>query len=260
MERIEVAEMSLDIEVQGSGPSLLYLHPEHYAHLHDPFVATLAQRWKVYAPRHPGFDGRPPPRDFRRVDDLVYLYLDLLDQLGLESVAVLGASFGGWIALEMAVRNDARLSALGLIAPLGVKVGGRNDRGFADLSALPDDAAARCLFAGPPPDLGAFSGDQLTAVARDRQYLAYYAWKPYLHNPALARWLHRVTVPVHLLWGDRDGYADPGLGKQLAERMPGARLDILPGAGHYPQIECPDDTVAILGAGPCGRGAATTGA
>lgn len=251
METIDLAGVQLDLTVQGSGPPMLYLHPEHHVHLHAPFIEALAERWTVYAPRHPGFDGRRPPSDFRRVDDLAYLYLDLLERLGLESVAVLGASFGGWIALEMAVRDSARLNALGLIAPLGVKVGGREQRGFTDLSALPEDAAARCLFAGTPPDMARFSEDEVIAVARDRQYLAYYAWKPYLHNPALARWLHRVTVPTHLLWGAQDGYAAPALGEQLAARIPQTRLDILPGAGHYPQIECPAETVAALAAGPC---------
>lgn len=249
-ETIDLAGVQLDLTVQGSGPPMLYLHPEHYAALHSPFVAQLAQRWTVYAPCHPGFDGRHPPDGFRRVDDLAYLYLDLLERLDLNSAAVLGASFGGWIALEMAVRNDARLGAVGLIAPLGVKFGGRDERSFTDLSALPEDEAARCLFAGLPPDLGTFSSDELIAVARDRQYLAYYAWKPYLHNPTLARWLHRVTVPTHLLWGAADGYAAPTLGEQLAERIPNARLDILPGAGHYPQIECPDETLAALVADP----------
>lgn len=249
-ETIDLAGVQLDLTVQGSGPPLLYLHPEHYTHLHAPFVERLAERWTVYAPRHPGFDGRQPPRDFRRTDDLAYLYLDLLERLDLNSVAVLGASFGGWIALEIAIRDCARLRALSLIAPLGVKFGGRDERGFTDLSALPEDEAARCLFAGPPPDFGTFSSDDLIAVARDRQYLAYYTWKPYLHNPALARWLHRVTVPTHLLWGADDGYAAPALGKLLAERIPHARLDVLHGAGHYPQIECLDETIAAIVAGP----------
>ncbi len=259
METIDLAGVQLDLDVQGSGPPMLYLHPEHYAHLHAPFVDRLAERWTLYAPRHPGFDGRTPPSDFRRVDDLAYLYLDLLDHLGLESVALLGASFGGWIALEMAVRSSARLKALGLIAPLGVKFGGRSARGFTDLSALPEADAAHCLFAGPTPDHAIFSDAEMIAVARDRQYLAYYAWKPYLHNPALARWLHRVAAPVHLLWGAQDGYADPALGGALAERMPAARLEILPGAGHYPQIERPDDTLAALAAGPCATVAPNSG-
>ena len=122
MERIELSGITLDVEIAGKGPPLLWLHPEHYGHLHRPFLDRLAARWTVHTPRHPGFDGRRPPEDFRRTDDIAYLYLDLLDRLGLESVTLVGASFGGWIALEMAVRNSARLNALGLIAPLGERV------------------------------------------------------------------------------------------------------------------------------------------
>lgn len=251
MERIDVAGIALDMEVLGSGPPLLYLHPEHYRWLHDNFVAELAKCWTVHAPHHPGFDGRQPPREFRRVDDLAYLYLDLIEQLGLNEVTLLGASFGGWLGLEMAVRDRSRLRALGLIAPMGAKLGGRGDRDFADLSALPDEDAARALFAGAPPDLGTFSVEELTAVARDRQYLAYYAWKPYLHNPSLARWLHRVALPAHLIWGAEDGFVTPEYGKRLAECIPGSHFDIVSGAGHYPQIERVDETVALLNAGPC---------
>lgn len=254
MEQIDVSGIALDMEVQGSGPPLLYLHPEHYWHLHAPFVAKLAEHWTVHAPRHPGFDGRRPPTSFRRIEDLAYLYLDLLEQFDLNEVTLVGASFGGWIGLEMAVRDRTRLRGLGLIAPFGAKFGGRDDRDFADLSALPAEEAARALFAGTPPDLGTFSDGDLTAVARDRQFTAYYAWKPYLHNPSLARWLHRVAVPTHLIWGVEDGFVTTGYGKRLAERIPGARLDIVSGAGHYPQIERLDETVALLTGGPCAVG------
>ena len=251
MEHFEIAGVDLGVDVIGDGPPLLYLHPEHYWQCHKPFVAKLAERWTVYAPRHPGFDGRRPPAEFRKVGDIAYLYHDLLERLDLESVVLLGASFGGWIALEMAVRDRARLRALGLIAPLGVKLGGRDDRDFADLSALPDDQAASCLFTGVQPDLGAFSEEELIAVARDRQFLAYFGWKPYLHNPSLALWLHRVTMPVHLIWGAVDGFTALALGEGLLQRLPDARIDIVDGAGHYPQIECLDETIAALAAGPC---------
>jgi len=248
MDQIDVAGIEIDLEVQGEGPPLLYLHPEHYAHLHEPFVAALAANRKVYAPRHPGFDGRRPPRDFRRVDDIAYLYLDLLEQLDLSDVTILGASFGGWIGLEMAVRNTGRLAGLSLIAPLGVKLSGHDTRDFADLAALPDDQAMAALFAGEGADLGTFSDAQLVEVAQDRQYLAYYAWKPYLHNPSLARWLHRVDVPVRLFWGEADGFVTADYGNRLAAKIPGAEMTLIAGAGHYPQIEKLDETVAAVAA------------
>ena len=103
--KIKVSGIEIDIDILGEGPPLLYLHPEHYMHLHEPFIAKLAQYWKVFKPRHPGFDGRKPPKRFRCVGDLAYLYLDLIEQLELQQVVLLGASFGGWIGIEIAIRD-----------------------------------------------------------------------------------------------------------------------------------------------------------
>ena len=167
MKRISVAGIELDIDIRGNGPPMLYLHPEHYHHLHEPFINKLAEHWRVFVPRHPGFDGRWPPSQFQNVGDLSYLYLDLLDQIDLVEVTLLGASFGGWISLEMAVRNTTRLKSLELIAPLGVKLGDREKFDFADLSALPDDEVASALFSETIVDLGKFNETQLLGVAQD---------------------------------------------------------------------------------------------
>ncbi len=65
----------------------------------------LASDARVLAPTHPGFGRAPAPRELTTVDDLAYLYLDLLDTLDLRDVVVVGVSFGGWIAAEMAVKS-----------------------------------------------------------------------------------------------------------------------------------------------------------
>ena len=246
MKRISVSGNELDIDIRGNGPPMLYLHPEHYAHLHEPFINKLAEHWRVFVPRHPGFDGRQPPSQFRNVGDLSYLYLDLLDQIDLVEVTLLGASFGGWIGLEMAVRNTTRLKSLELIAPLGIKLGGREKFDFVDLSALPDDEVASALFSETFVDLGKFNETQLLGIAQDRQFLAYYGWKPHLHNPSLAYWLHRINVPTRLIWGGNDGYVKSDYGECLAERMRDVEFCTIPGAGHYPQIEKLDETISTL--------------
>ena len=251
MKEIKVAGITLDVDITGEGPPLLYLPAESFGPLHAPFLAGLSERWKVHAPRHPGFDGRTPPDDFRRVEDLVYLYLDLLDTLDLDRPVLLGASFGGWIAMEMAVRADDRLSALGLIAPVGAKLGNREERDFADIFAAAEHKNLKILFAGNAPDYGSFSDDEMTDAGRGKQYLAYYGWKPYLHNPSLARWLHRIKVPTHIIWGDTDGFVATDYGSRLADRIPVAKLDVVSGAGHYPQIEKTAETVGLLTNGPC---------
>ena len=253
MEQISLTGIKLDFDKTGNGPPLLYLHSEHYFHLQASFIKRLSENWTVYVPRHPGFDGRQPPPEFRRIDDLTYLYLDLIDNLALDEITLLGSSFGGWIALEIAVRNCSRLGALCLLSPVGAKLSDCAERDFADLWTFSEEDSAAALFAQKAPNFKDFNDDEMTATARDRQFVAYYGWKPYLHSLSLARWLHRISVPAHLIWGAGDGFTTPEYGKKLSKLIPDATLDILPNAGHYPQLEQLEKTIETILAGPCGN-------
>src|SRR4029077_19430613 len=106
MERIEIADISVEALIAGSGPPLVFLHGGDYVAQNRPFLDRLAQRWRVVAPRHPGFGTTPRPAWFRTVHDIAYLYLDLLDRLALSDTLIVGSSFGGWLALEIAVRSE----------------------------------------------------------------------------------------------------------------------------------------------------------
>ena len=253
MEQLSLTGIELDFDKIGNGPPLLYLHSEHYFHLQASFIEGLAEDWTVYVPRHPGFDGRQPPSEFRRIEDLTYLYLDLIDHLALDEITLLGSSFGGWIALEIAVRNCSRLKGLCLLSPVGVKLSDRAERDFADLWTYSEEDSAEALFAQKAPNFEDFTADEMTATARDRQFMAYYGWKPYLHSLSLARWLHRISLPTQLIWGAKDGFTSPNYGKRLSALIPDAKLDILPNAGHYPQLEQLEKTIALISTGPCGN-------
>ena len=251
LETLDVGGVPVEVRTEGSGPPLLYLHAEQYVEQASPYLAALAKRWTVIAPRHPGYGATPVPADFRSVDDLAYLYLDLLDRLGHERVVLVGASLGGWTALEMCVRNHARMSKLVLVSSVGVKLSGREERDFADLFYLPDIQAFPLLFADPErhaPDYASLSVAQLEGLARERQMLAHYGWRPYLHNPGLKRWLHRVGVPTLVLWGEADGFATPAYGRSLASALPAAQFTLVPEAGHYPEIEQPDAVIRAIDA------------
>jgi pimeloyl-ACP methyl ester carboxylesterase len=240
MERHEIGGLAVDVHVAGTGPTLLYLHAEHFFKASRPFLDGLARDFRVIVPRHPGFDGRTPPADFRSVDDLAYLYLELLERMGLDDAFLVGASLGGWIATEMAVRSTARVGRLALVGPLGVKLGGPEERSFADLFAADEATVRRLLFRDPErfaPRYADLDDAEMEAIARDRQYAAWYGWSPYMHNPALGRWLHRVRVPALVLSGAHDGFAPPAHGEALARLLPQASFQAIAGAGHYPQIE-----------------------
>src|SRR5260370_17834519 len=73
----------------------------------------------------------------------------MIDGLDLHDALLVGSSFGGWVALEMAVRSEARLGRLVLIDSLGVKFGGREERDIADIYALPAEEVLRRTFVDP---------------------------------------------------------------------------------------------------------------
>ena len=248
MDSITIGEASIELDRTGSGPPLLFLHGEDYFAQHRPFLDRLARRWRVIVPRHPGFGGTKRPGWFRQVGDIAYLYLDLLDKEGLDDALVVGASFGGWVALEMAVRSSARIGRLVLLGSLGVKFSGREERDITDLLALSADEVARHVFADPrhAPDYNTLGEADLVMVAADRESAVLYGWRPYMHNPALVHWLHRVSAPTLVLSGDKDRVTAPAYGERLAAAIPGARFQTVAGAGHYPQIEQTEAVAAAI--------------
>lgn len=248
MEPIDVAGIAIETLVQGKGPPLLFLHGGDYWAQNRRFLDRLARGFRVIAPRQPGFGKTPRPQWMRTVGDVAYLYLDLIENLALDDVTLVGSSFGGWLALEMAVRSTARLGRVVLIDSLGLKFGGRDEVEIADIVALPADEAVRRTFADPSnaPDYAALDDAAVEEVARDREAAVLYGWRPYMHNPSLRHWLHRVDVPALVVWGEADRITKPAYGAHLTQRLQNARFAPIAGAGHYPQIEQPETVAAAI--------------
>lgn len=234
----------LDVEVRrkGRGPALLVLHGGGGPITGFPFADRLAERFELIEPVHPGFAGTPMPEQFDGLEDLVYLYLDLLDALQLKDTTVLGTSLGGWTAAEIAVRNTSRIGRLILVDAVGVKIGGREERDIVDLFATSQPELNRLMWHNPAlaPDLSKLSVDQMKVVAGNQVALALYGWDPYMHNPKLKGRLHRVNVPTLVMWGASDGLVKPSYGRAYAELIPGARFVQIEQAGHAPHVEQPE--------------------
>jgi pimeloyl-ACP methyl ester carboxylesterase len=249
MERIDINGRSVETFVAGSGPTLLFLHPEDYFAQHLPWLEQLSRHFRVIAPRHPGFGQTPLPDGYRTIDDLAYHTLDLIDAMNLRDVTLVGASMGGWIALETCVRSTQHIARLGLLAPIGVKFGGRLDRDFADIYALPTQDVTRLLFHDPVkylPDYSDISDEAALEIARDRQSAGYFLWKPFMHSPALRKWLPRIGVPTLVISGAQDGFVVQDHAAKLAAALPFGRTLAIGQAGHYPQIEQADATAAAI--------------
>jgi pimeloyl-ACP methyl ester carboxylesterase len=256
--QITVSGVSLEIEERGQGRPILFLHPGEGLQPNRPWLDALATGHRVIAPHHPGFGGSALPDWVGTVDDLAYLYLDLAAQLRLDGAVLAGACFGGWIAAEMAVRNTARFAGLLLAAPLGIKAGGVLDRDIIDMHAIPRAEFMRLAWADPAKgeiDYTKLPDTELAGIARGRESLAVFGWKPYMHNPRLRRWLHRIDRPTLLLWGEQDAIVTPAYGEGWRQEIPGATIDIIPKAGHFPHWEQPEAFVERLSAFVDGHGA-----
>src|SRR5438477_13078881 len=109
---IEVDGCRLNLRRGGSGEPLLYLHGASGAPAVLPFMEKLAQRFDVLVPEHPGYGLSDEPEWLENIHDAAYFYLDFLKYQKLQGVTLVGSSMGGWIAVEMAVRDTSRIKSL----------------------------------------------------------------------------------------------------------------------------------------------------
>jgi pimeloyl-ACP methyl ester carboxylesterase len=242
-------ELKLEIERRGNGPPLLLLPGEEPLEREAPFLDELTKSYEVIIPSPPGFGRSTRPDWVSGPDDIAYMMLDLVDDLGLRTIPVVGFSFGGWIAAEMATKDDGFISKLVLVDPYGVKTGKPTDREIADVWLLGADEVMARKWHEPDKgkrDFKSMPEDKLTIIARERETFARFGWEPYLHNPKLQHRLHRIKVPTLLIWGEHDGIVTPAYGEAYRKLIPDARLALIPQAGHLPQIEQPQAFLAEL--------------
>lgn len=235
----------LAVEAVGSGRPVLLLHggagPGSVAGFGNALAAAGAH---ALTPTHPGFDGTPRPERLDSVDDLAALYRDLLDHLDLSDVVVVGSSVGGWIAARLALLGTPRVTGLVLVGAVGIEVPGHP---VTDVAGLDPARLAELAF----HDAEAFRIDpaqldeaQRAATVANLATLSTYAGD--MTDPGLRRDLRGITVPTVVAWGVSDGIVDPGYGRAYADAIPGSRFVLLSGSGHLPQIEQPDEMLAVV--------------
>ena len=225
----------------GAGPALLFLHGAGGAGRWLPFQERLAKSFSVYFPSHPGHGGSPDAPWIEHISDLAFHYLDLLDELGLDRVHLVGASFGGWIGAELATMASHRLSSLVLIDPVGIKVDGWI---YPFLFGMDVPEVVATVFHNPMAALALAPPDQsvetLALQYRQGAALARVSWNPYLYDPLLRRRLARITAPTLVCWGAHDRLAPlVPCGETWTKEIPGARLQVFADSGHVPHLEEP---------------------
>jgi len=243
-------QVQTQVLVAGSGPPLVFFHGP-WGLAWDAFLDALAERFTVYAPHHPGTTPGDPDgvRALDTVWDLVLYSYELFDALGLEAPVVVGHSFGGMVAAEVAATAPGRVRRLVLISPLGLW---RDDAPVRNWMALKPDALAAAAFADPRGPLvaqvlGGASDEGVDERIRRTWALACsgkFTWP--IPDRGLSKRLHRVSAPTLIVWGRQDGLAPPIYAEEFAQRIRGARAEVVDGAAHHPHLERLDPVAPLV--------------
>jgi pimeloyl-ACP methyl ester carboxylesterase len=254
-EYLEFPDGRVHLLRSGAGEPLLFLHAAGGAGQWLEFHELLARRFEVFAPDHPGFGGSDelpcfsstwlclagavPASSSRRAE--------VVDRLGLDRPHVVGASFGGWIAAELAVAAPHAIGSLVLLSAAGLRL---PDHPVTDLFLLTPPQLADTLYHDPAkaaaflpaePDI-----DMVLAAYRDATAAARFSWTPFMCNPKLERRLPRITAPTLVAWPDDDKLIPVAHGQRYAERIPGARFTVVPDCGHAMYFERPEEFAQIV--------------
>jgi len=209
-----------------------------------PFMEKLAQRFEVLVPEHPGYGQSDEPEWLENIHDMAYFYLDFIQQLGLSKICLVGSSMGGWIAMEMAVRSTARLKSLVLVSPAGVATPAAQP---ADIFLMPPEVLIKNLFFDEKLAAARLAQPEDVDVSlKNRHTTARLAWEPRLHDPFLPKWLHRIDVPVKIVWGKQDRILPVELVPEYKKLLPQAQIFVLENCGHLPHAEKVDEFVDIV--------------
>lgn len=231
----------------GSGQPILLLHGGGGPRTVAAFAEALAaaRPAHVVTPVHPGFNGTPRPKGLDDIPGLARHYVDLLDELDLSGVTVIGNSIGGWIAAEMAIAGSSRVAGYVIVDAVGLEVA---DHPVADFFSLTMPQVAELSYYEPEKfaiDVATLPPPAQAAMAANRSTLELYAGGT-MQDSTLAGRLASVDARTLVVWGEADRIADPVYGAAYAAAIPGACFEQLPHTGHLPQLETPDAVIDLV--------------
>jgi pimeloyl-ACP methyl ester carboxylesterase len=244
--------LKMRVKVAGAGEPLLYLHPSAGLGW-DPFLSYLAEHFTVYAPEFPGTSVGDPYaiHSIHSLSDVVLLYEEVVESLGLNKPVLVGQSFGGMLAAELAAAFPDLASRVVLLDPIGLW---REDLPVADWISIPPEQLPPLLFHDPSspaaqsmlalPEDPNIAASAIAARVWAFGCTAKFAWP--IPDRGLSARLHRVRVPVLLVWGRNDKLAPVGYVEEWRLRLSDCKAAVIDNCGHIPQVEQLSKTIAAV--------------
>lgn len=231
-------ESQLEIHTLGSGPNVVVL-PGFVTNDMTPGLTKLATKTTLHLVELPGFGHTSIPGNIRTPLDIACMVKDTLRAHGLLTASLVGQSFGGWVAAELA--GIAPVNRLVLIDPFGLRIVGEPRVDMFDMTreqvldlVYGDRSKAPTTWTSPSERAG------YAAVAR-------FAWNPYLCDLSLPNRLEQLDVPTMVVWGSDDRVVPVTHAALFGDLIRSSRVEILPNSGHDPSCDQPEKFAQIVG-------------
>jgi pimeloyl-ACP methyl ester carboxylesterase/mannose-6-phosphate isomerase-like protein (cupin superfamily) len=212
-------------------------------------LLSASEPARVIIPVHPGFDGTERPAGLTSIASLAAIYAQLLRDLGLTHVCVVGNSVGGWIAAELALAEsaapDRRVSSVVLVDAAGLAI---DAAPIPDFFSLTLDQVFDLSYFNPDKfriDPAALPAERQAAQAGNRAALLLYAGTA-MGDRTLEGRLPAISIPTLVVWGAADRMIPVEHGHAYAGAIPGAQFRLISEAGHLPQLEQPAELLATV--------------
>lgn len=202
-------------------------------------MPLLAHHTRCVAPDLPGHgDSADIPAD-AAVPDMPHVLVAVAEACGMPVFDLIGASRGGGFALALAARFPAHVRRLVLVGATGMP------------ARLLPTGALRARYDELVYDRDvmnlvrtSFAADGARAVNYERRRAT--ALTAAQRRDGMEPLLHSIIAPTLLIWGEHDKHVPVAWGELLRDRLPTARLEIMPGVAHLPHYEAPEEFAALV--------------
>ncbi len=268
LDHVSIHGHDMAYRMEGSGPALVLLHGiASSSRTWRDVIPRLTDRFTVVAPDLMGHGQSEKPVGDYSLGAFATGIRDLLEVLDIDRASIVGQSFGGGVAMQLAYQHPERCERLVLVDSGGL---GREVNWMLRFMTLP---GSEYVMPGIFPGFVRDWGDSLLRAINNRgirlgriaeMWSAYASLAEAENRQAFARTIKAVidpggqtisamdrlylasSMPTLIVWGERDDIIPVDHAYSAHEAVPGSRLVIIEGVGHFPQIEAPEQFVEAV--------------
>jgi len=248
---VQLAHRDINVHIAegGSGKTnLIYLHGFNGFEEWPSFLDELEQDFHIYVPSHPGISNSDGLDKIDDLWDLILFYEELINQLNISNTVLIGHSYGGMIAAELAAHLGDQISKLVLIDSLGLWL---NKAPIPDIFMLTPSERRDLSWHKPHSETAQYHENSFydglnkdeANLERTKTLMAVgkFCWP--IPDKGLEKRIHRINAPTLLVWGQHDQIVSEEYGHSFQRLIPGSTLTIIKESGHIPHVESKSDFI-----------------